>query len=194
MDDDSQEYKLVLLGESSVGKSSLVLRYCKDQFFDSQEPTIGAAFLTQAVQFNDLEIKLQIWDTAGQERYHSLAPMYYKGASAAIVVYDITNPTSFDRAKQWVNELQSNGPPDIVIAFAGNKFDLESRRKVEARDGEAYANNQGLIFMETSAKTGYNVDDIFFKLTTKLPKKTNTPNSFHIPDANPIDKPKKSCC
>merc|ERR1712137_20550 len=94
------QFKLVLLGESAVGKSSLVLRFVKGQFLDFQESTIGAAFLTQTVCLNDTTVKFEIWDTAGQERYHSLAPMYYRGAQAAIVVYDITNADSFDRAKK----------------------------------------------------------------------------------------------
>lgn len=96
----------MLLGDSAVGKSSLVLRFVKKQFFEYQESTIGAAFLTQSVQLNDCVVKFEIWDTAGQERYHSLAPMYYRGAATAIVVYDITNRQSFTRAKSWVKELQ----------------------------------------------------------------------------------------
>jgi GTPase SAR1 family protein len=142
------QFKLVLLGDSAVGKSSLVLRFVRGQFFEYQESTIGAAFLTQTVALNDTTVKFEIWDTAGQERYHSLAPMYYRGAAAAIVVYDITNrvrlrctsplraphralahrgrpsPNSrapahppqdtFQRAKQWVKELQRQGNPNIV--------------------------------------------------------------------------------
>merc|ERR1712137_399836 len=124
------QFKLVLLGESAVGKSSLVLRFVKGQFLDFQESTIGAAFLTQTVCLNDTTVKFEIWDTAGQERYHSLAPMYYRGAQAAIVVYDITTAESFDRAKNWVKELQRQGNPNIVIALAANKVDLESKRAV----------------------------------------------------------------
>jgi len=126
------QFKLVLLGESAVGKSSLVLRFVKGQFLDFQESTIGAAFLTQTVCLNDTTVKFEIWDTAGQERYHSLAPMYYRGAQAAIVVYDITNADSFDRAKNWVKELQRQGNPNIVISLAANKVDLESKRAVSA--------------------------------------------------------------
>ena len=100
------QFKLVLLGESAVGKSSLVLRFVKGQFHEFQESTIGAAFLTQTVCLDDTTVKFEIWDTAGQERYHSLAPMYYRGAQAAIVVYDITNADTFARAKTWVRELQ----------------------------------------------------------------------------------------
>uniref|UniRef100_A0A8D1SWQ3 RAB5C, member RAS onco family n=1 Tax=Sus scrofa TaxID=9823 RepID=A0A8D1SWQ3_PIG len=129
------QFKLVLLGESAVGKSSLVLRFVKGQFHEYQESTIGAAFLTQTVCLDDTTVKFEIWDTAGQERYHSLAPMYYRGAQAAIVVYDITNTDTFARAKNWVKELQRQASPNIVIALAGNKADLASKRAVEFQVG-----------------------------------------------------------
>merc|ERR1711894_144166 len=145
------QFKLVLLGESAVGKSSLVLRFVKGQFHEFQESTIGAAFLTQTVVLDDTTVKFEIWDIAGQERYHSLAPMYYRGAQAAIVVYDITNADTFTRAKTWVRELQKQARPDIVIALAGNKSDLGSRRTVEYEEANAYAEENGLLFMETSA-------------------------------------------
>jgi len=164
------QFKLVLLGESAVGKSSLVLRFVKGQFLDYQESTIGAAFLTQTVCLNDTTVKFEIWDTAGQERYHSLAPMYYRGAQAAIVVYDITNYDSFDRAKKWVKELQRQGNPNIVIALAGNKVDLASKRKIEIEEAQAYADENGILFMETSAKTAANVNELFVAIAKKLPK------------------------
>merc|ERR1711934_1095804 len=164
------QFKLVLLGESAVGKSSLVLRFVRGQFFEYQESTIGAAFLTQTVALNDTTVKFEIWDTAGQERYHSLAPMYYRGAQAAIVVYDITNTDTFARAKNWVKELQRQARPDIVIALAGNKSDLGQKRVVEYEEAAAYAEENGLLFMETSAKNANNVNDIFLAIARKLPR------------------------
>merc|ERR1711916_349755 len=146
------QFKLVLLGESAVGKSSLVLRFVKGQFHEYQESTIGAAFLTQTVAVDDVTVKFEIWDTAGQERYHSLAPMYYRGAQAAIVVYDITNADTFQRARSWVKELQRQANPNIVIALAGNKADLASKQQVDTNEARAYAEENGLLFMETSAK------------------------------------------
>ncbi|KAM7524667.1 hypothetical protein LguiA_014569 [Lonicera macranthoides] len=122
--------KLVLLGDVGAGKSSLVLRFVKGQFVEFQESTIGAAFFSQTLAVNDATVKFEIWDTAGQERYHSLAPMYYRGAAAAVIVYDITNQTSFDRAKKWVQELQAQGNTNMVMALAGNKADLLDARKV----------------------------------------------------------------
>lgn len=164
------QFKLVLLGESAVGKSSLVLRFVKGQFHEYQESTIGAAFLTQTVCLDDTTVKFEIWDTAGQERYHSLAPMYYRGAQAAIVVYDITNTDTFARAKNWVKELQRQASPNIVIALAGNKADLASKRAVEFQEAQAYADDNSLLFMETSAKTAMNVNEIFMAIAKKLPK------------------------
>lgn len=164
------QFKLVLLGESSVGKSSLVLRFVKGQFHEFQESTIGAAFLTQTVQIDDMTVKFEIWDTAGQERYHSLAPMYYRGAQAAIVVYDITNKESFQKAQTWIKELQRQASPNIVIALAGNKIDLAGKRAVTYEEAKAYADECSLLFMETSAKTAANVMDIFTSIAKKLPK------------------------
>ncbi|XP_076822690.1 ras-related protein Rab-5B-like [Clavelina lepadiformis] len=164
------QFKLVLLGESAVGKSSLVLRFVKGQFHEYQESTIGAAFLTQTVCLQDTTVKFEIWDTAGQERYHSLAPMYYRGAQAAIVVYDITNQDTFARAKTWVKELQRQASPNIVIALAGNKSDLSNKRMVDHDEAAAYSDENGLLFMETSAKTAMHVNDIFLAIAEKLPK------------------------
>ena len=110
-------------------------------------------------------------------RYHSLAPMYYRGAQAAIVVYDITNADTFNRAKVWVKELQRQAAPNIVIALAGNKADLAAKRQVEVADAQTYAEENGLIFMETSAKTAMNVNDIFMAIAKKLPKNQDTSNA-----------------
>ncbi|XP_069504981.1 ras-related protein Rab-5A isoform X2 [Ambystoma mexicanum] len=147
------QFKLVLLGESAVGKSSLVLRFVKGQFHEFQESTIGAAFLTQTVCLDDTTVKFEIWDTAGQERYHSLAPMYYRGAQAAIVVYDITNEESFARGKNWVKELQRQASPNIVIALSGNKADLASKRAVDFQMGHELGASR-LIYEYALGKPG----------------------------------------
>lgn len=196
------QFKLVLLGESAVGKSSLVLRFVKGQFHEFQESTIGAAFLTQTVCLDDTTVKFEIWDTAGQERYHSLAPMYYRGAQAAIVVYDITNADTFARAKTWVRELQRQARPDIVIALAGNKSDLANRRAVEYEEANGYAEENGLLFMETSAKNANNVNEIFLAIARKLPRDADGAGGanatggqrLHAAGQNGADGGKMACC
>ncbi|GBF94410.1 small GTPase [Raphidocelis subcapitata] len=190
-----QTAKLVLLGEQAAGKSSLVLRYVKGQFFDYQASTVGAAFLTKTIP--ELNIKFEIWDTAGQERYHSLAPMYYRGAAAAIIVYDITSTDSFNRAKAWVRELQRQGSPNMIMALAGNKADLESARAVATEEAQAYANEAGLFFLETSAKTAANVNELFAEIARKLPKAEAAPRQPQggiVLDSAPAQAPKKSAC
>ncbi|RIA83403.1 putative VPS21-Rab5-like GTPase [Glomus cerebriforme] len=175
------QVKLVLLGEAAVGKSSLVLRFVNNDFQENKEPTIGAAFLTQKCRMEDKVLKFEIWDTAGQERFHSLAPMYYRNAQAAVVVYDVTKAASLDKAKSWVKELQRQASPNIVIALAGNKIDLvqpvdegeeesaNSGRQVPTEEAKAYANEFGLLFFETSAKKGVGVREVFTEIAKKIP-------------------------
>mmetsp|Transcript_1184 Transcript_1184/g.3319 ORF Transcript_1184/g.3319 Transcript_1184/m.3319 type:complete len:122 (-) Transcript_1184:362-727(-) len=109
-------------------------------------------------------VKFEIWDTAGQERYRSLAPMYYRGAAAAVVVYDITNKESFNGAKSWVKELQRRGDPNVVIALAGNKSDLQNKRKVDIEEAQQYAEENGILHMETSAKNSKNIKGLFHEI------------------------------
>ncbi|OCH96519.1 GTP-binding protein ypt5 [Obba rivulosa] len=202
----SVQVKLVLLGEAAVGKSSVVLRFVSDEFQANKEPTIGAAFLTQKCRLEDRVLRYEIWDTAGQERFHSLAPMYYRNAQAAVVVYDVTKATSLEKAKTWVKELQRQANPNIVIALVGNKVDLvqpsqpssdsvavdaedeaddatatpgenagstsgeaESLRQVPREEAEAYAQEAGLLFFETSAKTGEGIVEVFTEIAKKIP-------------------------
>ncbi|KAF9380575.1 hypothetical protein CPC16_010262 [Podila verticillata] len=135
------QVKLVLLGEAAVGKSSLVLRFVNDEFQENKEPTIGAAFLTQKCRLEDKVIKFEIWDTAGQERFHSLAPMYYRNAQAAVIVYDVTKASSLEKAKSWVKELQRQANPSIVIALTGNKVDLVSSSQGKSSSSGEQDNN-----------------------------------------------------
>jgi Ras-related protein Rab-5C len=155
--------------------------------------TIPAAFLTQTVALDDATVKFEIWDTAGQERYRSLAPMYYRGAAAAIVVYDITDPDSFAGAKSWVKELQRRGDPNVIIALAGNKADLEARRKIAQEEAEQYAQENGILHLVTSAKDGLNVKSLFVEIAKRLPKDLPVQEREAFPiTAQQNDR--KTCC
>lgn len=193
------QFKLVLLGQAGVGKSNLVLRFVKGEFHENNESTIGAAFLTQTVPLSDQTmVKFEIWDTAGQERFNSLAPMYYRGAQAALVVYDITNESSFVRAKAWVKELQTQGTPKMVIALVGNKADLADNRRIKTDDAQSYAEENGILFLETSAKTAHNVKEVFEAIANTLPKDRERASGVPRPHLIvPRDEPtavKKKCC
>lgn len=191
------QHKLVLLGDTSVGKSCLVIRFIMDEFLEFQEPTIGAAFSTQTVVLEKDEsvVKFDIWDTAGQERYRALAPLYYRGAAAAIVVYDITNNDSFVGAKSWVKELKSIKEFDnIVIALVGNKTDLPEHN-VDREEALEYASTNHIFHIETSAKNTTNVSELFMEIAIRLPKGRNIcdshPNGFVIGNVN---NKKHGCC
>ena len=155
--------KIVLLGDTAVGKTSLCARLVNGTFDSFSEPTIGAAFLTKTVQTGDITHRLEIWDTAGQERYKALAPMYYRGATAALIVYDVTNEESFQGAKTWIEELRGQGKPNVVIILVGNKYDLledSNKREVDVAD-YLNENNDRIHFYQASCKTGKNINEIF---------------------------------
>ncbi|RGB22746.1 small GTPase superfamily, partial [Rhizophagus diaphanus] len=153
------------IGESSVGKSSIILRFASNEFQENKEPTVGAAFVTQKCRLEDKIIKFEIWDTAGQERFHSLAQMYYRNAHVAVVVYDVTNMDSFNRAKSWIKELNNQANPNIIIALLGNKIDL-SRRQVSTEIAKNYALEFGLLFYEISARKDHGIREAFTKIGT----------------------------
>jgi len=166
--------KMVLLGDSGVGKSCLVLRFVRGHFDPSSKVTVGAAFMSHPVALPDSStVKFEIWDTAGQERYASLAPLYYRGASAAAIVYDITSKDSFAKAKYWVKELQKNASQDIVIILVGNKCDMDSERDVRTEEAKEYAEENAMEYIEASAKTAHNVSEIFESIAAQLPKMLN---------------------
>lgn len=187
--------KLVLLGEAAVGKSSIVLRFVSNDFSENKEPTIGAAFLTQRVNIGEQTVKFEIWDTAGQERFASLAPMYYRNAQAALVVYDVTKPQSFMKARHWVKELHEQASKGIVIALVGNKLDMVENggeRKVAREEAEKLAEEEGLLFFETSAKSGENVNEVFLGIGEKIPIKkpgeqANEQSGLRITDDQRVD-------
>jgi Ras-related protein Rab-22 len=172
----TREVKVVLLGDQGVGKSSLVLRFVTQHFREISDATIGASFMSKMLMIPDEEtgemkpINFKIWDTAGQEKYHSLAPMYYRGAAAAIVVYDITKKRSFKTLQNWVNELITLGPENIVICIAGNKADLNNEREIDFEMALNYAKEVGddTVCLETSAKEDTNVNMLFKQIAKRL--------------------------
>ncbi|XP_037818819.1 ras-related protein Rab-21 [Lucilia sericata] len=159
-------FKVVLLGEGCVGKTSIVLRYVEDKFNPQHISTLQASFLTKKVTLeNGSKVQLNIWDTAGQERFHALGPIYYRGSHGAILVYDITDQDSFQKVKNWVKELKRMLGSEIILAIAGNKIDLEEQRTVMEEDALSYAESVGAHYFETSAKTNDNVEEVFVELT-----------------------------
>lgn len=171
-------YKIVFLGETSVGKSSIVSRFTRNTFSEFQEPTIGAAFQSKILHLNNCDVVMEFWDTAGQERYKALAPMYYRGAKAACIVYDITNKESLNNAKYWITEVTKNGEPGCVIALLGNKLDIYNRR-IEREDVELFTKTTNIIFSEVSAKTGENVEDILTHIAKELVRKHPEPEQMN---------------
>lgn len=168
------EGKVVLLGDSGVGKSSLSLRFCQGRFPTFHEVTIGAAFLQQVIRLRDgSQIKLHIWDTGGQERFRSMSGLYYRDASGAILVYDCTDPATFESVKYWVDELRVKGPPNVVIVVAANKCD-SANKLVDSEISKSYCRENGMLFFETSALNGDNVSLLFESISQRIAENQNS--------------------
>lgn len=165
-------FKILIVGDSGVGKSALLARFADDQFSESFIATIGVDFKIRTISIGGKNVKLQIWDTAGQERFRSITNSYYRGCCAAIVVYDITSEQSFRRVKSWFNELGTYCRKDVEVILVGSKSDREEYRQVSTLQGEEFASAKHVVFMETSAKNGSNVDALFQRLARELVSKT----------------------
>ena len=161
-------FKIVLVGDSGVGKTNLLLRYHKNEFNTQTKATVGVEFGNTKVQIDNALIKAQIWDTAGQERYRSITSAYYKGAHGALIVYDITRKDSFDSVEKWLSDLKNNGEEKMVIMAIGNKCDMVNERVISTEDGEAKAQRNNIAFLETSALNATNVAKAFDELIQKL--------------------------
>ncbi|CAD8167635.1 unnamed protein product [Paramecium octaurelia] len=168
--DDDYDYlfKIVLSGDSGVGKSNLLLRFTKNQFNADSKTTIGVEFATRSIITNGKVIKAQIWDTAGQERYRAITAAYYRGAIGAVLVYDITNKQSFEAVEQWIQEVRENADKDIVIMIIGNKSDLKHLRAIRTESGQDLAQMYKVAFMEASAQDGTNVDQAFIQIIQQI--------------------------
>ena len=161
-------FKIVLVGDSGVGKTNLLLRYLKNEFNTQTKATVGVEFGNTKVQIDNALIKAQIWDTAGQERYRSITSAYYKGAHGALIVYDITRKDSFDSVEKWLRDLKNNGEEKMVIMAIGNKCDMVNERVISTEEGEAKAQRNNIAFLETSALNATNVAKAFDELIQKL--------------------------
>lgn len=168
------EAKIVVLGSQGVGKTSLVVRYIGKMFSKHISPTIGASFFTCNINLENARVKLQVWDTAGQERFRAMAPMYYRNANAALLVFDITSLSSFTAIKGWVKELKSNVPEAMVLSVVGNKSDLDSLRAVTYNEAAQYAATIGAVYCETSALHDQGIDQVFLNTASSLLKMSAT--------------------
>jgi len=161
--------KIVLLGDQSVGKTSLITRFMYDTFDNTYQATIGIDFLSKTMYLEDRTVRLQLWDTAGQERFRSLIPSYIRDSSVAIVVFDITNRQSFLSTTKWIDDVRSERGNDVLIVLVGNKADLSDKRQVTVEEATTKSTQMNIMFMETSAKAGHNVKSLFKKIAMSLP-------------------------
>ncbi|KAG1680216.1 Ras-related protein Rab6 [Nymphon striatum] len=206
-----RKFKLVFLGEQSVGKTSLITRFMYDSFDNTYQATIGIDFLSKTMYLEDRtlisiqrevrrrvalvwqafgrlnnvwhnklplclkqKVRLQLWDTAGQERFRSLIPSYIRDSTVAVVVYDITNANSFHQTSKWIDDVRTERGSDVIIMLVGNKTDLSDKRQVSTEEGERKAKELNVMFIETSAKAGYNVKQLFRRVAAALPGMDNT--------------------
>lgn len=163
------KYKLVFLGDESVGKTSIITRFMYDTFDSSYKVTIGIDFVSKTMYLEDRIVRLQLWDTAGQERFRSLIPSYIRDSSVAIICYDISNRASFLNCDSWIEDVRTERGSDVVIMLVGNKTDLSDKRQVSTEEAEKKAKDNKIYFIETSAKQGTNVKNLFRKLALALP-------------------------
>lgn len=161
-------FKVVLIGDSAVGKSQILSRFARDEFSLDSKATIGVEFQTRTVVIDHKSVKAQIWDTAGQERYRAVTSAYYRGAVGAMLVYDITKRQTFDHVPRWLEELRNHADNNIVIMLVGNKCDLDNLRAVPTEDAKEFAQKEGLFFLETSALEATNVETAFLTVLTEI--------------------------
>ncbi|OAY39697.1 ras-related protein RABA2a [Manihot esculenta] len=200
-------FKVVLIGDSGVGKSNLLSRFTRNEFCLESKSTIGVEFATRTLQVEGRTVKAQIWDTAGQERYRAITSAYYRGALGALLVYDVTKPTTFENVSRWLKELRDHADANIVIMLIGNKTDLKHLRAVATEDAQSYAEREGLSFIETSALEATNVEKAFqtilseiYRIISKKSLSSEEPTPANIKEGKTIvvggseGNAKKPCC
>nr|GMD45580.1 Ras-related protein RABA5a [Ipomoea batatas] len=165
---DDYLFKIVMVGDSAVGKSNLLARFARDEFYSNSKSTIGVEFQTQKMEINGKEVKAQVWDTAGQERFRAVTSAYYRGAVGALLVYDVSRRLTFESVGRWLSELQNHSDMNIVTILVGNKSDLQDAREVTTAEGKALAEAQSLFFIETSALNSSNVTAAFETIVKEI--------------------------
>ncbi|KAL5284741.1 RAB1A family protein [Megaselia abdita] len=194
-------FKLLLIGDSGVGKSCLLLRFADDTYTESYISTIGVDFKIRTIELDAKTIKLQIWDTAGQERFRTITSSYYRGAHGIIVVYDCTDQESFNNVKQWLEEIERYACENVNKLLVGNKCDLTTKKVVEHTVASEYANQLGIPFLETSAKNATNVEQAFMTMAAEIKNRVGPPSSstdtktnVKIDSGRAVNEPKSGCC
>jgi len=193
-------FKLLLIGDSGVGKSCLLLRFADDTYTESYISTIGVDFKIRTLELDGKTVKLQIWDTAGQERFRTITSSYYRGAHGIIVVYDVTDQESFNNVKQWMNEIDRYANEKVNKMLVGNKCDLTSKKVVQTDDAKQYAETLGIPFLETSAKDSTNVEQAFITMAAEIkarmaqaPAKAGGASTIQVGKGAEVGG-KKGCC
>ena len=179
-------FKLILIGDSCVGKSNILLKYLKNEFDPNSRATVGVEFGTKNILINNKKIKIQIWDTAGEERYRSITSAYYKGAKGAFIVYDITRKSTFDNIDKWISDLKLNGDQNICIVILGNKSDLDDKREISKEEGIKKSEMYKTAFLETSALSGDNIGKAFDEIIEQIVQSNK--NFFQSDNKKVIDK------
>ena len=190
------KYKIMVLGESKVGKTSLIKRYTKDQFGGVYLTTVGMDFQDKIIEIEDKKVRLQVWDTAGQERFRNVTKGYFQSSHGLLVVYDISDKESFEKINFWMEHIKNNAPEEAKKILVGNKCDLANERKVSYEEGENYAKKFNIKFFESSAKDGTNVKELFFYLANEIYQddKTKGKDNKKTIQLNADQKGKKKCC
>jgi small GTP-binding protein len=173
-DDYDYLFKIVLIGDSGVGKSNILSRFTRNEFSVESKSTIGVEFATRSIEIEKIVVKAQLWDTAGQERYRAITSAYYRGAVGALLVYDVTKKETFADVEKWLAELRDHADSKIVIMLTGNKCDLQHLRSVTTQDAEIYAAKEDLLFLETSALNSVNIDAAFQKVLSVIHERSQT--------------------
>lgn len=202
--------KIVLIGDSGVGKTNLLSRFARDQFNPDSKSTIGVEFATKTLEIEGKTVKAQIWDTAGQERYRAITSAYYRGAIGALLLYDITASLTFSSLTRWLQELRENADSNIVVMLVGNKSDLQELRAVSTEDGTGFSQQENLLFIETSARNATNVQEAFTTLITEIVHRLSKQNivspespakvgpnkgvTITSPQSDDAKKKKNGCC